>query len=202
MIHYYSINSLIKSGIEQEKLEELLSKILSTTLPVKKEYPEYKDWFMHTHVPNLGNNRDILFAIFKNEIIGVINLKYTEEEKKICTLYVKKGFRFQKVGTNLLKMAFDTLGTNKPLITISDKKIFELKKFILANHWEVSQKLDNFYTYDHDEYVFNGSIYVPSKEDTVFKIYDKKKNNIIRITLLTYYYSIKEIFIKKENQNN
>lgn len=200
MITYYNLNELVKSGISNEVYLKIIMHIKDITIPVKESYPEYKNWFLNKHVPGLGIDRNILFAVYKMEIVGVINLKCTETEKKICTLYVKPGFRFNKIGTTLLKMAFEQLGTSKPLITISDDKLFELKKFIISNNWEISEKLDNFYCFDHDEYVFNGTIYVPQEDHEVFKIYRKDKNNIFRITILHYYHSLKNILnkIKKE----
>ena len=193
MITYYDFNELVKQGISNEVYLNIITHILNVTLPVKGSYPEYKSWFLNKHVPNLGIDRNIIFAVYKFEIVGVINLKNSEQEKKICTLYVKKGFRHNKIGTTLLKMAFNYLGTNKPLITISDDKLYELKRFIIDNDWEISEKLNNFYCYNHNEYVFNGTIYVPNNDDEVFKIYRKDKNNIFRIILLTHLYNIKNI---------
>ena len=196
MITYYDLNELVKEGISDKIYLDIITHILNTTLPVKASYPEYKNWFLNKHVPNLGIDRNILFAVYKNEIVGVINLKCNKTEKKICTLYVKNGFRHNRIGTTLLNMAFDRLGTNKPLITISDDKLYELKHFILKNNWEASEKLDNFYCFDHNEYVFNGTMYLPIENDEVFKIYRKDKNNIIRIMILTIIYNIKNLLNK------
>lgn len=191
MINYYDFNQLIKQGISDETYLNILTHILNVTLPVKGSYPEYKSWFLNKHVPNLGIDRNIIFAVYKQEIVGVANLKNGIDEKKICTLYVKNGFRHNKIGTALLNMSFEYLGTNKPLITISDDKLYELKRFIVKNKWEISEKLDNFYCYDHNEYIFNGTLYVPNCDNEVFKIYRKDKNNIFRIILLTHLFSFK-----------
>lgn len=202
MVTYYDLNELINKGISNEIFLKIITEILNVTLPVKGSYPEYKSWFLNKHIPNLGKERNILFAVFKNRIVGVVNLKNSPDEKKICTLYVHKGFRFNRIGTTLLNMSFERLGTTKPLITISDDKLFELKRFILKNGWEVSEKLDNFYSYNHNEYVFNGSLYVPNDTDEVFKIYRKDKNNIFRVIVLSYTLSLKKYlkYILFENQ--
>lgn len=200
MITYYDLNELVKSGISNETYLNIIMHIKDITIPVKNSYPEYKNWFLNKHVPRLGIDRNILFAVYKMEIVGVINLKNTTEEKKICTLYVKPGFRFNRIGTNLLKMAFEQLGTSKPLITISDDKLFELKSFILNNNWEVSEKLDNFYCYNHNEYVFNGTMYLPQENDETFKIYRKDKNNIFRIIILHYFYQLKNLIPKTKKE--
>lgn len=200
MITYYDLNELVKSGISNETYLNIIMHIKDITIPVKNSYPEYKNWFLYKHVPRLGIDRNILFAVYKMEIVGVINLKNTPEEKKICTLYVKPGFRFNRIGTNLLKMAFEQLGTSKPLITISDDKLYELKRFILNNNWEISEKLDNFYCYDHNEYVFNGTMYLPQENDETFKIYRKDKNNIFRIIVLHYFYQLKNLIPKTKKE--
>lgn len=192
MVNYYDLNELLKQVLSDEFFLQIINKILEVTLPVKGAYPEYKNWFLNKHIPGIGKNRNILFAVYQEKIVGVINLKKSDEEKKICTLYVRKGFRFNRIGTTLLKMAFDYLGTDKPLITISDDKLFDLKRFIVKHKWEISERLDNFYTYNHNEYIFNGSLYVPNQEDEVFKIYRKDKNNIIRISILHWYYKIQK----------
>lgn len=198
MVTYYNLNDLIKKGISDKKYVEIVMHILNVTLPVKTAYPEYKNWFLNKHIPNIGINRNTLFAILNNEIVGVVNIKYNDNEKKICTLYVKKGYRYNKVGTTLLKMSFELLGTSKPLITISDDKLYDLKKFIINNNWEISQRLDNYYAYNHNEYVFNGLLYVPIKDDENFKIYRKDNNSIIKIIIAYHLYLLKNLIYQKK----
>lgn len=195
MVNYYLLSTLKENKILFNKL---VSEILNVTIPVKKQYPNYKNWFLNTHIPNIGINRETVVALINNNIVGVANLKFDNTEKKLCTLYIKEGFRFNKIGTELLNMSFEILGTNKPVITISDDVIFHLRKFILKNNWELSQKLDNFYSYDHNEYVFNGSIYLPIN-DEISKIYRKENNNIIRITLLHILYNHNKNILKYIN---
>lgn len=199
MINYYLLSTFKNDSIIFNKLVE---EILKVTLPVKKQYPNYKNWFLNKHIPQVGINRETIIAVSKNTIVGVANTKCDNSEKKLCTLYIKEGFRFNKIGTTLLNMAFEILGTNKPMITISDDVIFYLRRFINKNNWELSEKLDNFYSYDHNEYVFNGSIYIPTG-DEIGKIYRKENNNIIRITLLHILYNFKKNlkYIKIKNWN-
>ncbi len=188
MINYYLLSTLKE---DKTRFNKMILEILKVTLPVKKQYPDYKNWFLNKHIPFIGINRETIIAIDKNNIVGIANLKFDSTEKKLCTLYIKEGYRFNRIGTTILNMSFNILGTNKPMITISDDVIFYLRRFILKNNWELSQKLDNFYSYDHNEYVFNGSIYLPIN-DEVAKIYRKENNNIIRITLLHILYNYKK----------
>lgn len=188
MVTYYLLSSLKE---EKVKYDYLTREILKVTMPVKVQYPGYKTWFLNKHIPNIGIDRETILAIDKDMIVGVANLKFDSTEKKLCTLYIKEGFRFNKIGTTLLNMSFEILKTNKPVITISDDVIFSLRRFIVKNNWELSQKLDNFYSYDHNEYVFNGSLYLPVN-DEISKIYRKDNNNVFRITLLHLLYNYKK----------
>lgn len=174
-MHTYSLNELIKKGISNEMINNIILEILNTTLPVKDDYPEYKTWFLTKHIGSLGIDRDTLFTVYKDKIVGVANIKFSES--KICTLYIKQGFRANKIGTELLKLCMEMLGTSKPLITISSNKLSQFKKFIKANNWEYSETLNNYYTSDSDEYVFNGTMYLPKEKEII------KPNNFYHITL-------------------
>lgn len=181
-MHTYSLNELIKKGISPEIFDNIIIEILNITLPVKDDYPEYKTWFLTKHIESLGIDRDTLFTVYKDKIVGVANIKFSEN--KICTLYIKQGFRANKIGTELLNHCMEVLGTSKPLITISSNKLSQFKKFIKANEWEYSETLNNYYTPGSDEYVFNGTMYMP-KEKEIIKPIQKiiKPNNFYHITL-------------------
>ena len=118
-IKYYSLKKLVNNGLSNSDLDKIIFNILKITLPVKEDYPNYKDWFLNKQVKGINIDRDIIFAMYNEEIVGVANIKGTIEEKKICTLYIKECFRKSMIGSNLIKMACDELETDKPLITIS-----------------------------------------------------------------------------------
>lgn len=176
----YVFSELIIKGIDPNIVDKIIDEILKITLPIKDDYPDYKNWFLNTHIPGIGLDRDIIFTVYKNNIVGIANVKISE--KKICTLYIKPGFRANKIGTQLVKHCMDYLGTNKPLITISSNKIHLFNKIIKQNNWEYSEFLSNYYTNGSDEYVFNGSLYLPKKEEEK-KLIFTPKNHYFHITL-------------------
>ena len=178
----YSLNELIKNGLEPEIINLITNEILNITLPITDDYPEYKTWFLTKHLAGIGINRDILFTTYKKEIVGIANIKFSEQ--KICTLYIKPGFRENKIGRQLVKTCMDKLGTNKPLITISSNKIHLFKKIIKENNWEYSESLGNYYTIGSDEFIFNGSLYLPKQKETEYqKIILPKKPNYYHISI-------------------
>lgn len=178
----YSLNELITKGIEPEIINLITNEVLNITLPLKDDYPEYKTWFLTKHLTGIGGDRDILFTTYKKQIVGIANIKLSEQ--KICTLYIKQGFRENKIGRRLVKACMEKLGTNKPLITISSNKIHLFNKIIKENHWEYAEALNNYYTQGSDEYVFNGTLYLPkTKEPEYQKIILPKKPKFYQISI-------------------
>lgn len=91
-VKYYSLKELINKNTPIEIIDKIIMEILKVTLPVKEDYPEYKNWFLNKQVKGISLDRDIIFAVYNNEIVGVSSIKGDSIEKKICTLYVKKMF--------------------------------------------------------------------------------------------------------------
>lgn len=145
-IKYYSKN-------ENKKL---LDKLYQVTSDLEKDYPKHKEWFYKKFAKELdGVKREIIYYENESIIYGVIFLKNTREEKKICTLYVNEKYRKQSVGTRLILESIKFLGTTTPLITMPDYKEKCFKKIIEKYKWEKTQEIENCYS-TNNELVFNG----------------------------------------------
>ena len=95
------------------------------------------------------------------KINGVLVLKNTNSEKKICTLYVDKESRLNGIGQRFIDIAFNELDTDKPLITVSDNRISNFSRLLKKNNFEIVDSLSNYYSENHVEYTFNGHLYLP-----------------------------------------
>ena len=100
---------------------------------IKNLYPNFDEWFEKVlkEIEEDKTKREILF--FGNvdsnglQIEGIAVLKNTEEEKKICYLYIS----FYEDVENIFEEIYNYLGTETPLITV-EKEIFENRyKYIL-----------------------------------------------------------------------
>lgn len=85
--------------LSDEELMFLANKIYMLIDFVKMDYPNYKEWFFTRQLPETlhSDRRNILFVKDKDEIIGVANLLNDENEKKICSLYVKSDYQKQGI---------------------------------------------------------------------------------------------------------
>lgn len=113
------------------QLKEILKEEFKTRTSkqhIKNLYPNFDEWFdkVLKEIEEDNTKREILF--FGNvdsnglQIEGIAVLKNTEEEKKICYLYIS----FYEDVENIFEEIYNYLGIETPLITV-EKEIFENK---------------------------------------------------------------------------
>ena len=153
------IQELISKGYSPEKLQKILNDVLILSLQVKDDYPDYKNWFITKQIPGIyENTRNIIIAHIDGRIVGFASLKKTQEEKKICTFYVEKSFRRNKIGTILVEKAIEFLEESRPLITIPMDKLNEFIRIANKYNWEITDIKENLYRTSTPEVIVNGII--------------------------------------------
>lgn len=162
-----SIKDLIKNGKKIEKCLKICDKIYKITDFICDDYPERKNWFYKKQLPetiDINSNRDIIFAYDKNskEIYGTSFIKDNQNEKKICTLFVREDKRGLGIGTTLVEKSIERLGTSKPMITFADYKLPMFEGLIKKYDWKQKQVLKKIYNNHSTELVYNGIL---EKED-------------------------------------
>jgi len=126
------------------------------------DYPKHKEWYFKTQLPGvIADERDIFFVRNPeniNEIIAVACLKKTDEERKICMLYVCEKYRHQGIGTKIIEEAMLWLGTTKPLITFPNYKLEMFKPIIKKYEWQLVEVVEGMYNNHSKELCFNGML--------------------------------------------
>ena len=124
-------HQILKYSQENLKIRELLKEILKNRTSkqhIKNLYPNFDEWFdkVLKEIEEDNTKREILFFINDDvsgiNIDGITILKNTEEEKKICYLYIL----FYEDVENIFEEIYNYLGIETPLITV-EKEIFENK---------------------------------------------------------------------------
>lgn len=146
-----------KKILDENEFDNLVNKIYDLTYGLNSSYPDYKKWFFEKLIKNIGNEkREIIFITDKNnDVIAMSALKNENNEKKICTLYIKEDFRSRGFGSKLIELSFKFLETTKPLITFSEEKFPMFNKFIKKYNWELYERNDN-YGNTYSELCYNG----------------------------------------------
>lgn len=178
-IEIHDIKQLIDQNYPLEIIQKLIQDVLLLSMTVKQDYPDYRSWFLNTQIPGLyDNTRNIIIAHINDKIVGFVSLKKTSTEKKICTFYVEKSFRRNKIGTILVEKAIDYLEESRPLITIPMNKLNEFIKIGNYYNWEITDIKENLYRTSTPEVIVNGTIeekngiLLPSTSiEKVYKLY-------------------------------
>ena len=90
--------------------------------------------------------------------MGFVSLKKTPTEKKICTFFVEKNFRRNKIGTILVEKAVDYLEESRPLITIPMNKLNEFIRIGNYYNWQITDIKENLYRTSTPEVIVNGTL--------------------------------------------
>lgn len=140
-------------------LAEQMYQIIDT---VATDYPFRKDWYYGKQIEGIPQNeRDILFVrnpeTFR-QIVGLACLKRTEEEQKICHLYVSDQHRGKGIGSALMDRALTWLGTTEPLMTIAEDKLPQFLPFAQKYGWHIKARAQGYYQPQMTELCFNGNL--------------------------------------------
>lgn len=185
-IEIHDLNQLIKMNYPAEYVKKIIDDVFLISILVKEDYPDYKEWFISKQVPGIyEGSRNIIVAHIDAQIVGFVSLKKDELEKKICTFYVAKFFRKNKVGDLLSKKAMEWLECDKPLITIPNDKLYNFIRLSKKFGWTVTEIKDGLYRTNNPEIVLNGSI----KENGLGLINSKVKTKSITHIWFFYYYN-------------
>lgn len=138
-----------------EDISESVSlKLYLRLFDLDKEYPNFKDWFFNNALKD--KNKYIILSYNKEINTGIMVLKDSEKEKKICTLRIYPEYQKMTVGSKLLEYSFDLLKTKKPLITVSDIRLPEYRRILEKYEFELKGIYYDYYIQGHKEYSFNG----------------------------------------------
>ncbi len=148
---------------------DLQKKIAQELEPLNFIYPDFKDWLTQKVFRQLITDMRKIFVAQENEIIcGILILKDTDEEKKICTLRVTPRYSRLGIGSQLIKLAQSELKTEYPVITVSEKHREEFRPIFEKFEFSFHQRYFNYYKEETTEYSYNGPI-EPGESNTFYK---------------------------------
>lgn len=125
-------------------------------LSLKQNYPNFDQWLDKKVMTQLGNTRKIIVALSGQVIVGVMVLKNTVSERKICTLWVQKEYRKNRIGTDLIKYAIKELETKYPLITVSENSYMNFLSLMEEFNFQLKRRYRGYYQPGVIEYAYNG----------------------------------------------
>lgn len=141
------------SELIDDDFSKMVNEIYLLTDFNKMQYPNYYQWYYGKNIPrHFDGTGETIFLREKDKILGLSILKKTMEESKICTLLISKSYRRKGLSHPILEASFEFLDTDKPVITIPEKRLGEFSKIIETYGWEESLITDE---YNSREVIFN-----------------------------------------------
>lgn len=112
-----------------ELLEVFLRLIQEDIRFLRGSYPYFDEWLSTKVLPGLASGeRTIVVEERLGRAAGLVILKHTHAERKLCTLRVRPEFEFRGLGVRLFDMAFEVLQTRYPLLSVSEVALPKFSK--------------------------------------------------------------------------
>jgi GNAT superfamily N-acetyltransferase len=121
-------------------------------------YPRFFTWLEQTVATGLADGSRRLFVHNHGGRFGFVIAKRTLHERKLCTIYVEPGSRGNGIASCLISQATDWLGSDKPLLTISEDRLLEFRAIIGGLDFSLTQVAHSYYRSGIREFVFNGNL--------------------------------------------
>ena len=142
LLKFSELNSELK-----EMLKEYLNRTFFNIQKIDEKYPDFENWLekVYKEIDEDNSKREILLLTdftstsLQMEIEGIVILKNTEEEKKICYLFLTYPYSYRE---EMYDGIFEYLGTKKPIISM--EKSFFKEKYLgfLKPYFPENEKLN------------------------------------------------------------
>ena len=108
-------------------------------------------------LPELSlGKRTVVLEERDDKSAGLLILKHTAEERKLCTLRVRPEFENRGLGLRLFDKAFEILDTSRPLLSVSDQNLPKFSKIFDYFGFICEASYRDLYVPESQELAFNG----------------------------------------------
>lgn len=150
---------LTKASLEQSPwlLDEVLSLASEDVEFLRFSYPQFDNWFATKVIPGiLEGERTLLLERRGSVTAGLLILKHTAIEKKLCTLRIRPDFESMGLGVRLFQTAFHLLQTEQPLLSVSALAAPKFERLFKYFGFAQEAVYQGRYLPNVDEYSYNG----------------------------------------------
>lgn len=124
---------------------------------LRASYPSFDNWLFQKVVPGISSGeRTVVIEYRSANPVGLLIVKHTTEERKLCTLRIRPHFENKGLGLKLFETAFELLETDRPLLSVSETALPKFYK--VFDHFGFSQEAsyEGVYLPRVVEFAFNG----------------------------------------------
>jgi len=142
---------------DPERMMQFVRAISDDMVFLRESYPGFDEWLLGKVIPGIyAGERTAVVELRDSAVAGLLIVKHSDTEKKLCTLRVRPDFESRGLGVRLFETAFDLLGTDRPLLSVSEPSIPNFSR--LFTHFGFSKEAvyGGRYLPHVDEFSYNG----------------------------------------------
>lgn len=126
---------------------------------LKNEYPNFFDWYRNLFNKDytLKPDREIFLCKYNDDIAGIIILKKSKYERKICTLRIKEHYQKNGIAKKLIKAGIEWLEEAKPLVTVGEYRDEQFKHLFKYFGFNLKDRI-NCYNSERTEFFYNNIV--------------------------------------------
>lgn len=145
---------------EQPELMDCWRKVIQQDAQfLSSSYPDFYRWVGTKVTPGLvSGTRTAVIETRDDEVVGLLIVKHSDSEKKLCTLRVRDAFQNKGLGVKLFQKAFDILGTSRPLLSVSDQNLQKFSRIFDYFGFQKQSEYHGLYLPTLTEHSFNGEL--------------------------------------------
>ena len=120
-------------------------------------YPHFDNWLTSKVLPGIHTGeRTLLLELRESSVVGLLILKHTSTEKKLCTLRVRPHYESKGLGVRLFQSAFTILNTERPLLSVAQPAETKFHRLFAYFGFTKQAVYEGRYTPNVNELAYNG----------------------------------------------
>lgn len=153
---------------QPELVIDFLRAVVDDVEFLRASYPRFDEWLLGKVIPGIYQGERTVLIEQRDALVGgLLIVKHSAQERKLCTLRVRPNFESKGLGVRLFETAFELLGTERPLLSVSE--ISRPKFSRLFAHFGFTQEAtyEGRYLPKVDEFSYNGLLDISPVEAIV-----------------------------------
>ena len=142
---------------DPERMMQFVRSILADMAFLRESYPGFDKWLLGKVIPGIyAGERTAVVELRDSVVAGLLIVKHADTEKKLCTLRVRPDFESRGLGVRLFEAAFDLLGTDHPLLSVSEPSLPKFSRLFAHFAFSKEAVYGGRYLPQVDEFSYNG----------------------------------------------
>jgi hypothetical protein len=140
-----------------ELLDTFLRLVRDDVNFLRDSYPNFDEWLSSKVLPGIAaGERTVIVEQRGSHNVGLLIVKHTSDERKLCTLRVRPEFEYRGMGVRLFSKAFELLSTERPLLSVSEVALPKFSRIFEHFGFACEEAYQGLYIPKVQEFAYNG----------------------------------------------